>query len=217
MLVCAGVPSEKWKANAEPERDRQTIGRLMTALERVDAQRLVLISTVDVFGQPVDVDEESPVTTRGLQPYGLHRRHLEEFVAAHFDASIVRLPALYGPGLKKNAIFDLLHDNEVHKVDSRGVFQFYGVERLWADLEIVIAEELPVVHLVTEPVSIADVAREAFGMEFHNEVAPVPARYDLHTRYADLFGGREPYVEDGDRVLARLREYVAAERARRHG
>ena len=215
LLVCAGVPSEKWKANADPERDRQNIGRLMAALARVDAGRLVLISTVDVFADPVGVDEESPVVTSGLQAYGRNRRHLEEFVRSHFDASIVRLPGLYGGGLKKNAIFDLLHDNQVAKIDSRGIFQFYGVSRLWSDIEIILEERLPVVHMATEPVSMAEVARAAFGLEFTNEVAPTPPCYDLHTRFARLFGGVGTYIEPRDRVLAFIREYVATERTRR--
>ncbi len=50
----------------------------------------------------------------------------------------MRLPGLYGPGLKKNVIFDFLHDNDVHKIDSRGVFQFYDTTRLWRDLEIAV-------------------------------------------------------------------------------
>jgi nucleoside-diphosphate-sugar epimerase len=215
LIVCAGVPSEKWKANAEPDRDRQNIGRLMAALVRVEAPRLVLISTVDVFKDPVEVDEDSPISTVGLQPYGRNRRHLEEFVASHFDASIVRLPGLYGTGLKKNAIFDLLNHNQVEKIDSRGVFQFYGVDRLWSDIEIVLNEALPVAHLVTEPVSMQEVARAAFDIDFRNEVAAAPPHYDLRTRYAELFGGTGEYVEPRDRVLDRIREYVAGERSTR--
>ena len=109
-------------------------------------------------------------------------------------------------------IFDLLRHNQVEKVDSRGVFQFYGVSRLWSDIEIILHEALPVAHLVTEPVSMQEVARAAFDMDFKNEVAAAPPHYDLRTRHAELFGGAGEYVETRARVLERLREYVAAER-----
>jgi len=214
LVVCCGARAEKWKANAEPERDLDGIERLTRALEQVNARKVVLVSTVDVFMNPVDVDEESPTPTAGLSPYGRHRRRLEQIVAARFDSSIIRLVGLYGRGLKKNVIYDFLYDNNVHAIDSRGVFQYYDIDRLWGDIGLALDHELPLVHLPTEPVSVSDVARAGFGIEFTNEVAPVPARYDVHTRYAALFGGSVPYVENRTDTLARLAAFVVAERGR---
>jgi nucleoside-diphosphate-sugar epimerase len=213
LVVCSGAPAEKWKANREPERDRENIERLTRALAGVHAKKLVLISSVDVFINPVDVDEDSPTPMESLHAYGLNRRYLEEFVASRFDAHVVRLAGLYGPGLKKNIIFDFLHDNDVHKIDSRGVFQFYSLDRLWSDLGIIMKEGLPVVHLPCEPVSVADVARAAFNIEFTNEVLASPARYDIRTKYGVLFGGQNPYIENRTRELAGIAEFVSRERS----
>jgi nucleoside-diphosphate-sugar epimerase len=214
LVVCAGVRAEKWKANADPERDLDGIERLTSALEQVNARKLVLISTVDVFVNPVDVDEESPTPSAGLTAYGRNRRRLEQIVAGRFDALILRLVGLYGPGLKKNVIYDLLHDNNVSAIDSRGVFQYYDIDRLWGDMELALDNELPLVHLPTEPVSVADVARVGFGIDFANELSPAPARYDIHTRYASLFGGSNSYVETKTDVLARIARFVSVERGR---
>jgi nucleoside-diphosphate-sugar epimerase len=214
LVVCCGARAEKWKANADPERDLDSIERLTRALEQVNAQKVVLISTVDVFLDPVDVDEDSPTPTTGLTAYGRHRRRLEQIVAGRFDALIVRLVGLFGPGLKKNAIYDLLHDNNVGAIDSRGVFQYYDIGRLWGDVELSLDHELPLVHLPTEPVSVADVARAAFGIEFSNAVSSAPSRYDIHTRYAAFFGGVNPYLEGKTSTLARIAAFVAAERER---
>ncbi len=214
LIVCAGAPAEKWKANADPERDLANIERLSAAVTRASARRFVLLSTVDVFGSPLVVDEQSPVSTGGLHAYGRNRRLLEDRIASGFDATIVRLPGLYGPGLKKNVIFDFLHDNDVGKIDSRGLFQFYDTTRLWSDLEIAVRNRLPLVHLATEPVSVVDVARVAFGVEFDNKVASTPARYDMRTRHASLFGGEGPYIEDSARVLDGIATFVATERAK---
>ena len=76
LIVCAGARAEKWKANAEPERDLDNIECLIRALSQADARRLVLISTVDVFGNPNGVDEESRVSKAGLHAYGRNRRLL---------------------------------------------------------------------------------------------------------------------------------------------
>ena len=191
------------------------IDNLIHCLDRVDARKLVLISTVDVFINPIDVDEDSPTPTTGLHAYGKNRRFLEEVVAARFDAHVLRLGGLYGPGLKKNVIYDFLNNNDVHKIDSRGVFQFYNLDRLWRDTELAIDNEIPLVHLPTEPVSVADVAHDAFGVAFSNEVATQPARYDIHTKYADVFGGTNPYLEWKTAELAAIAAFVSRERAAR--
>lgn len=212
LIVCCGARAEKWKANADPESDLDNIEKLTHALVSADAQKVVLISTVDVFLNPVDVDEDSPTPMTALHAYGRNRRRLEQIVAGRFDAHIIRLPGLYGRGLKKNVIYDFLHDNEVRKIDSRGVFQFYDVSRLWSDVETAMANELPLVHLPPEPVSVADVARAAFDIEFTNEVAPTPARYDIHTKYAELLGGSGNYTQTKTDELAGIAAFVAAER-----
>ncbi|MEP6496043.1 MAG: pyridine nucleotide transhydrogenase [bacterium] len=214
LVVCSGARAEKWLANAEPQRDLENIERLAGALDQVSARKIVLISTVDVFMSPVDVDEDSPVPTDGLHPYGRNRRLLEERLSARFDTTVVRLPGLYGHGLKKNAIYDLLHDNEVHKIDSRGVFQFYNVEHLWRDVGIALGSTLRLVHLPPEPVSVADVARAVLGREFNNEVVPAPARYDVRTRHAALFGSSDSYIESRTQALAGIAAFADAERMR---
>ncbi|HVX39251.1 MAG TPA: NAD-dependent epimerase/dehydratase family protein [Gemmatimonadaceae bacterium] len=208
LIVCAGAPAEKWKANADPQADLANIDRLIRALDEVEADKFVLISTVDVFANPVGVDEDTPTSLTDLHAYGRNRRMLEEVIGSRFDALIVRLPGLYGPGLKKNVIYDFLHENETRKIDSRGVFQFYGLDRLWRDIETALDAELPLAHFATEPVSVAEVVHDAFGIEFSNEVMPNPARYDMRTRYAELFGGKTPYLESREQVLAGIRTFV---------
>ncbi len=215
LLVVSGAPAEKWKANADPDRDRANIERLAKAVSEVKAKKVVLISSVDVFISPMDVDEDSPTPLDGLHAYGRNRRYLEEVIGERFDALVVRLPGLYGHGLKKNIIFDFLTENDVHKIDSRGVFQFYPLARLWRDINTAMDAGLPLIHLATEPVSVADVARAAFGTEFTNEVAAMPPRYDIRTKHAELFGGRGPYVEHRDEELAGISAFVAQQRTER--
>lgn len=208
LLVVAGVRAEKWIANANPEQDRAGIDRLLAALRAVKARQVVLVSTVDVFVSPIDVDESTAVETSGLHPYGRHRYELEQTLSGRFKTLVARLPALYGRGIKKNVIHDFLKDHETHKVDSRGVFQFYGLQRLWADLEVAMKNDLGLLHLPTEPVSVAEVARYAFGREFTNHVASSPARYDVRTRHASLLGGAGPYLENRHAELEGIRLFV---------
>lgn len=208
LLVCAGVRAEKWIANANPEQDRAGIDRLLDALKKVRAKQFILISTVDVFLTPIEVDEGSPVETTGLHAYGKHRYELEQELARRFPTLVARLPGLYGKGIKKNVIHDFLKDHETHKIDSRGVFQFYGLHRLWEDLQLAMKHKLQLIHLPTEPVSVAEIAQAAFGREFTNYVVDKPARYDIRTKHAALLGGVGPYLENKMAELEGIRLFV---------
>jgi len=211
LLVCSGAPAEKWKANAEPERDRQVLGGLMEHLSQVSAARVVLISTVDVYPEPVAVDEVSPIDPERANAYGRHRYELERFLCERFDTLVVRLPGLFGQGLKKNVIYDFLHGNRLEAINSAGVFQFYDLTWLWKDIQVAQEQGLRVVNFATEPVSVEEVARGAFGREFIQR-APKPARYDIRSRHAALFGGRGGYLYDKAQVLTAMKAFVSAQR-----
>lgn len=212
-LVCAGAPAEKWKANQSPDIDRLAINRLCSAIAKAKAQRVVLISTVDVYPNSTDVDELTPIDSTANHAYGRHRRELEVFLTDHFETQIVRLPGLFGRGLKKNAIYDLLHNNQVENINPESVFQFYDMSRLTADLATVDALGLSLVNLVPEPTSMGEIAQTAFDRELPLLERPA-ARYDVHTRYANQLGGSGAYLESATAVLQRIKAYVESERAR---
>lgn len=213
LIVCAGAPGAKWLANQEPERDRAAIERLMRALEHVSAARFVLVSTVDVFARPIAVDENTPIESASASPYGRHRRELEEFVEDRFQESlVVRLPGLFGAGLKKNVIFDFLHENRLDRVPSDAVFQFYDLSNVTRDIERCLVARVPLVHFATEPVSVAEVARVAFGREFTNRLESPAPRYDFRTAHARLFGREGDYIETKAETLQRIAAFVRGAR-----
>ena len=159
-----------------------------------------------------DDDEDTPVDEAGLHPYGLHRRRLEKFVEDHFaNHLIVRLPGLVGPGLRKNVIFDFLNDNNLHAIDSRGVFQFYPMVNLWYDIQIALQAGLKLVHLTAEPISVAEIAENCFGKTFHQALPNPPAVYDFQSNYATLFGGHGHYQYSRRETFQAVRAYAQSE------
>lgn len=215
-VVCAGIPAVKWLANKEPEQDRAGIGALLAVLDTVQAGRFVLISTVDVYPDPSQpLDEDAALEAAANHPYGRHRLEAEQFVAARFPAhAIVRLPALFGEGLKKNALFDLLHDNEVGKLNPAAEFQWYPTRRLATDLVRVTAAGLQLVNLVTEPFPLRDlIARFFAAAQPGPETEPAP-RYALRTRHAELFGGLGPYIMGKPQVMIAMADYLKHARRR---
>jgi len=211
LVVCAGARAEKWKANQAPDADLAGIERLLSALRELRTERFVLVSTVDVFETPVGVDESAPADAR--HAYGRHRRMLEQLCEERFGAQVLRLPGLFGPGLKKNAVYDLLHENQVEKIHPDSTYQFYDVRHLWPDAQKAHAAGIRLLHLATEPVAMSEVARRCFGRELRAPTS-APARYDLRSRHAALWGGRGGYLRSRDEVLRGLEQFVAEERGR---
>lgn len=109
-VVCAAAPGSMFTANREPERDREQIDALIESLNGMNARRFVLISSIAVLANFAAGDDESTEAFQKDMAYGRHRRELEAYCEARFDnCLIVRLPALFGSGLRKNFIFDLLN------------------------------------------------------------------------------------------------------------
>lgn len=211
LVVCAGAPAEKWRANQQPEADRASVERLVAAVEQAEIAHLVLISTVDVYPQPVGVDENTPIDPVAGNPYGRHRLLIERRLSTRFETTIVRLPGIFGPGLKKNVIYDFLHDNGLNRIPVDGEFQFYPLIRLWADIARVRTAGLRLINFATEPVSVGDIAREAFGFEFENPQLQNAPRYDFMTRHAAVFDREGAYLMTRAEVLSEIRRYIVSE------
>lgn len=216
-LVCSGAPAVKWIANKEPEKDLENLKRLTKCLEKVVSQKVILISTVDVYPLPVEVDEDTEIDPEILHPYGKHRLELERFVEARFDSLIVRLPGLFGDGLKKNIIYDLLHDNSTEKIHKDSVFQFYNLDNLWKDIQKFLKYNLKLVNLATEPTAVWEVVAEGFGFNFTNEPKSVPAKYNFKTKHSHLINNYTNfYMYNKNEVLQDLKKFVSKQNVTKH-
>lgn len=213
LLVCAGAPAAKWKANRDPEADWANLRRLIEALRTVRAERAVLLSTVDVFGEPWGVEEDTVVDPDKATAYGRHRFWLEEAFQGIFRAAcVVRLPGLFGAGLRKNFLYDLLANPEALRLThSESEFQFYDTGRLWGDIERALELGLRLVHLASEPVRASEVAWRAFGRRFENKTEQAPVRYDMQSGHARALGGRERYLTTAGEICAEIWAFAKRE------
>ena len=110
FLIYAGIPAEKYLANNFPEKDYEIILNAENNIKKINPKKLVLISSVDVIDDTNNFDENGTIDESKLQPYGYNRRQLEKWARENYeDCLIVRLPALFGKGIKKNFIFDLIN------------------------------------------------------------------------------------------------------------
>jgi RmlD substrate binding domain len=212
-LVCAGLPAAKWIANQRPQEDADNVCRLEAVLTKVQSKRFVLISTIDVYPGVAGADETYDCSREPSHAYGKHRLEFEHFVRKMFPhAHIVRLPALFGRGLKKNAIYDLLHDNRLESINPASRFQWYPLARLPQDLRTIEAHGLSLVNLFTEPLETRTILQQLFADKTAGNSPDPPAYYDLRTRHGAIFGGDSRYVMSGAEVMTALGEFIRAER-----
>jgi len=212
LVVSAANRAEMWRINQEPEKDLAEINDYISHISKVKIGKMVLISTVGVYKNPNGADEDAQVDTDGLAPYGKNRYYLEQYCREHFDTTIVRLPGLYGNGLKKNVIYDLLHDNNVDRIHKDGAYQYYNLDNIWHDIRVALDNNLTLVNLATPPVSTYEMARYAFGIDFNNSPDGVtPAFWDMHSKYAGLYGGEGPYLYTKQQELDQIKAFVDRE------
>jgi nucleoside-diphosphate-sugar epimerase len=214
LIVCCGVSAVKWKANRFPGEDREAVERLLNNLQFVKAERFILISTVDVYPSPEGVDEDSDPHAQPNHTYGTNRLYVEDTVRRLFaTAYVVRLPGLFGPGLKKNVIYDLMHDN-VDAIHPEGQFQYYDVRRLWRDLQVVTTNNLRLVNIATEPIVTSEMVRKYFpAKRLHSSTAPPPS-YNVRSLYESYFGGSGGYLFTAEQILADLGDWIRQDQKR---
>jgi len=208
-VVCAGLPAAKWIANREPAADGANMESLRDVLATVEARQFVLISTIDVYPETVGHDEDYDCSLLPNHAYGANRLAFEQFVRTRFPhAHIIRLPGLFGPGLRKNVIHDLLHENGLAAINPESTFQWYPITRLANDLSRVEKAGLRLVNLFTEPLQTREILERFFPGKQVGAAPASCARYELRTKHANVFGRSDGYIMGRDAVLMALSAYL---------
>ena len=210
QVICAGVSAVKWMANREPVIDRKNIQKLVKHLKTIKTNKFILISTVDVYPNPIDVNENSEINIQECHPYGKHRLELENIISNEFDSLIVRLPGLFGLGLKKNIIYDFLNQNNMEQINPNSIFQFYYLKHLTKDIEIALNNNLNKLNISSEPTTVQEIAQVCLGHELESNLEP-GITYDYKSSYAELFGGKNGYLYSKEQVLTDLKDFTTQE------
>ena len=219
LVVSAAGRADSHRINEHGDADRAEIEDYVALLSTVRAARLVVVSTVCIYPGGGSPDETTPLSAEGLTPYGANRLYMEQTLAARFATLAVRLPQLYGNGLKKGIIYDLLNDYRISYIRPEGRFQYYDVRRLWADTQLALQAGLTTLNLATPSLRNAHVAAECFGIDIADQRVPgTESRFaqmytrDMRTIHADLYGGPPGYLCGEATELLALREFVRASR-----
>jgi len=262
LCVYAGVTGAMFLANHAPEKDLAIVMAARENIRRIAPEHLVLISTIAVYDDTHGKNEASSIDESCVCAYGRHRLQLERWIREDRpDALIIRIPALYGKGLKKNFLFDLhsmtppmltpskyeelcgqsglikdaycLGDNGFYCLkantpeirsffernsfnalaftDSRSIYQFYNLGRLWNDILVALENRLTVLNICTPPVSAKRVYEYVTGRgDWDNELPGKPFDYDLKSLYAPLYGGKDGYMCSEEEELEDIKRFMSS-------
>ena len=106
-------------------------------------------------------------------------------------------------------LFKKLGFSALNFTDSRGVFQYYNLKYLYKDIQKVIDNNIPLMNIATQPIEIGTLHKVLTGQDFVNIVAAKPPYYDFRTKYAEIFGGRDGYIQTSDFVYNDIKEFVS--------
>lgn len=132
VFINANGNAKKFLAQREPMTDFDASTRSVRAsLEDFDCGTYVYFSSVDVYPDPSKSDatgEDSILDVSAQIPYGFHKYLAEQCVRHRAERWLIpRFGGFVGPGLQKNAVFDILAGQPLW-VDARSAFQFLSTD-----------------------------------------------------------------------------------------
>jgi hypothetical protein len=203
FLTC--LPATKWMVNKNLTEDIQNIYRIINTISQHEYSKITLISTIDVYNDsPLGVDETYSPNIDKLS-YG-NNRYLFELMVREMvktdDLKIFRLPALFNKNIKKNVLFDLIHNNNVEQINQNSFFQWYNLDNLKSDIGKYSTEypDESLFNLFTEPIYTSDIV-ELFPEHMDKVQNGSKVIYDYRTK----FGG---YISNKHNVLKEIKQFI---------
>ena len=202
------VPAVKWLANKFPEKDTSEIEELIEIFKTIKSNKVVLISTIDIYDDiTTNSNEKTNIDFLNNHTYGKNRYLFEMFIKSNYtNYYIFRLPALFSKYIKKNILFDLLHNNNIRNILYYSSFQWYNLERLSSDIDKYIYIDCDrIYNLVTEPVNTSDIVKLFnYPIDSYNYERNAP-KYSLTT----IYGIEDTsYIDTSFNVLAQIKDFI---------
>lgn len=219
MLFFCGIPAVKWYANKNPENDTNIIENIKKILETISCNKFILISTIDVYDDVNNIllNENSIINNNNNHTYGKNRYLFEEFIKNKYqNHNIIRLPGLFGKGIKKNIIYDLINNNEITNIPINSSFQWYDLNNLKTDIDIVLKNNLKICNFFTEPIDtkeILNLFKKIYNIDYNFKIDYLGTnnnkiQYNLSTKYAKLFNSQiDNYIRNKNNILLDLEKF----------
>lgn len=207
LYLCC-LPATKWIINKDPQKDLNNIFDILNIITKKEYNNVILYSTIDVYtGAPLETDESYSIEIQSPN-YGSNRFIFEKLISSTLKYNkllILRLPALFGKHIKKNIIFDLLNNNEIHKINYNSSYQWYNLNELAKDTLncLKLNNSKTIINLFSEPVDTSDILnlfnidKSKVDLESKNII------YNFKTN-----SNSTQYVKNKTQILLEIKEFI---------
>ena len=202
LVVSAAPSAKKWLANKNPEQDFASCKNLVENVLEMQKEWLFHFSTIDVYAFPGNSPDED-CQDFSSTPYGKNRRWVEEQFLSSGKCTIVRLPAVFGPHLSKNYLFDLMNDNNISSIKANSEFQWLHIKRSFDLIEN--CKSLPqIINLAIPPVNTFQLIRNFFPQKLQLvDTQSEGSRYCFVTKHSP-----KGFIMSEEEMLKDLKDFV---------
>jgi hypothetical protein len=166
IIYFCGLYASKWYINNNKDYDDYTINQYLNIIKNINFNRFILISTIDVYNNNNSYNENDISNNiYSYEVYGKNRLYFEEQLKLIIDINklnIIRLPSIFGYGMKKNIIYDLIYNNNLEDISLESEFQWYPINRLYDDINYVYNHNIRLINLFTEPIKTIEIINKFF-------------------------------------------------------
>ena len=112
---------------------------------------------------------------------------------------------------KLKEYFNYIGFSALNFTDSRGKYQFYNLSYLWEHIQKALQNNIRILNLATEPVSIEELYAYVKGKKFINEITNNIPNYNFKTKYAEIYNGKDGYIFNKQFILEDIKKFVESE------
>ena len=153
-LFIAAPSAIKFIALKDIQKDLESVKKLIMNINNTNIKKIYLFATIDAVNFENDFNENSNNDLIFCNSYGIFRGLLEEFCFKNFDTTIIRLPIIFNKNTKKNFLYDLKYKKYDFLPNPESKLQFYNIDNLKKDLEIIKKKRIKKINLVSEPIKV---------------------------------------------------------------
>ena len=197
ILFFADGNAYKYKANQDPLFDFiASVSSISEYVHKINYKKFILISTVDVYHDLTSLKttiENAPIQKDKLHNYGYHKLLGEEYVQNFCkDYLIFRLAGLVGIGLKKNPVYDFIHQEKKVMISKYSKLNFINTDFI--------------VEIIFKVIKL-DIKNEIFNLASENsmEIKDIKKILNIDTEYTP---DAEKYVQNYEINIKKVSKFI---------
>lgn len=168
-LYLSCLPATKWIVNKSPFDDLKNTMDIFYRIKDKSYNNVYLFSTIDVYNKSPLLSDESFIPIFDSLNYGSNRYIFETLVyygLKYQSIKIIRLPGLFGKGLKKNILFDIKNNNNINQINTNSTYQWYNLDRLSNDITLINDIDMEIINIFPEPINTLDIVQSILKERF---------------------------------------------------